>query len=135
MTKPSVFISHLWTLEPNFEFLKLKLDTLGYSYYIYTMPQIDPYDYYGKKKVEQDLENQLKEYDVLLVFAKLTFGNAYWAVKEVEYALKSNIMIIGTIPTDYDKHPPLFIQKASNFLFPFDVEAIIKTLETYSKSK
>jgi hypothetical protein len=134
MTKPSVFISHLWTLELNFERLKIKLDTLGYSYHIYNIPQHDPYDYYGKRKIEQDLENQLQEYDVLLVFAKLTFGNAFWAVKEVEYALKSNKMIIGTIPTDYDKHPPLFIQTASDFLFPFDDEAIIKTLENYSKS-
>ena len=54
MTKPSVFISHLWTLEVNFERLKIKLDTLGYEYHIYTVPQHDEFDYYGKRKIEQD---------------------------------------------------------------------------------
>ena len=116
------------------EDLKIKLDELGWSYTVFTIPEHDPFDFNRKKQIEVELKNQIEEAEVILTLARTTIGNSFWVINELKYAKISNKFTVGIIPSEYKKPIPLFIEKACDEYTNFEINSIVQTLDSVYKT-
>ena len=114
MKAPNIFISHQWLYDTEYHSLKDKFDALHWKHYDYSVPSHDSFDLNKKKEIANALEEQIRQCNFFIVFARMATINSQWVEKEVEFAIKYNKYILGVKPWNYAGNIPIFIQDACN---------------------
>jgi len=133
MKTPNIFISHQWRYNTEYYSLKEKFENLGWKHVDYSVPEHDPYDWTKVSQIDKGLEEQVRQCNFFIVFARMSTINSQWVQKEVGYALEYNKFILGVRPWNYQGNIPLFIQNAANQIVGLNSPSIIEIVKTVLK--
>ncbi len=128
-----LFISHSWDHDDDYiNLIKLLRKIDMFEFYNYSVPEYDPLVADGDKELMQELCDQLRGCQVLIVIASVYPSYSEWIQKEVLIARVYGKPILGVIPRG-QKRISTFVRTYSDKLVGWNsrsiAKAIIKLLE------
>ena len=92
---------------------------------------VDPNTEAGKRKLTQELDQQIRPVNCFLVMAGMYASYKYWIQKEVEIAQSYGKPIIGLIPWGQER-TPVYIQNVANEMVSWNTSSIVSAIRNNS---
>jgi hypothetical protein len=132
----NIFISHAWRYSEDYYRLVEMLKNAPYfSWKNYSVPQhdpvLDPEDEADRRKLLEELEDQIRPVHVVIVISGIYVSHRYWIQKEIEIALRYGKPIVGVKPWGQQRTPQL-IQEVACELVGWNTPSIIRAVRNCS---
>ena len=123
-----LFISHSWDHDDDYiDLIKLLRKTDMFEFYNYSVPEHDPLIADGDKELMQELCDQLRGCQVVLVIASMYPSYSEWIQKEVLIARVYGKPVLGIIPRG-QKRISSFVRTYADKLVRWNSKTIAKTI-------
>jgi len=123
-----LFISHSWDHDDDYiSLIKLLRKIKNFEFYNYSVPEQDPLIADTDKDLMQELCDQLRGCQVLLVIASVYPSYSEWIQKEVLIARVYGKPVLGVIPKG-QKRISSFVRKYSDQLVRWNSKSIAKAI-------
>lgn len=131
-----LFISHAWFYSKGYNrVVELLNDANNFQWRNYSVPEhdpvVDPNTEAGKRKLTQELDQQIRPVNCFLVMAGMYASYKYWIQKEVEIAQSYGKPIIGLIPWGQER-TPVYIQNVANEMVSWNTSSIVSAIRNNS---
>lgn len=131
-----IFISHAWKYHEDYERLVKMLNNAPYfKWKNFSVPKhdplIDPEEEAGKKKLIEELKNQIRPVHVVIIISGMYVAYRYWIQKEIDIALEFSKPIVGIKPWGQEKVPQI-VQKVSCRIVGWNTKSIIDAIRDCS---
>lgn len=94
-------------------------------------PVIDPNTEVGKRKLSDELDQQIRPVNCFLVIAGIYANHKYWIQKEVEIAQSYGKPIVGLIPWGQER-TPTYIQETADIMVAWNTISIVQAIRDYA---
>ena len=123
-----LFISHSWDHDEDYIGLLSLLRKIDlFNFYNYSVPEQDPLEADSDKELMQELCDQLRGCNVLLVIASMYPSYSEWIQKEVLIARVYGKPVLGVIPRG-QKRISSFVREYSDYLVHWNSKSIAKAI-------
>jgi len=131
-----LFISHAWKYGGEYDRL---VDLLNKAPYFrwrnYSCPKhdpaIDPDSEAGKIKLIQELRNQIRPVNCVIILSGMYVAYSYWIQKEINIAVEYNKPIIGVRPWGAQRVPTA-VQQVANEIVGWNTDSIVNAIRRHS---
>jgi hypothetical protein len=131
-----VFISHAWRYSADYNHL---VDLVKASPYFKWRncsaprhnPAIDPNSEVGRRTLIQELDQQIRPANCVIVIAGMYVAHRYWIQKEIEIAQRYGKPIIGVVPRGQERIPSV-VQDAAIEIVGWTTNSIISAIRRHS---
>ncbi|GGJ68251.1 hypothetical protein GGR02_001810 [Anoxybacillus voinovskiensis] len=109
----NIFISHAWKYSEHYhkvvQWLNEAQDEGQFKWKNYSVPEhdplIDPNTTYGKKKLKEELEGQIKPTSIVIILSGMYAAYSEWIDFEIDTAVSCEKYIIGVKPWGQERIP------------------------------
>ena len=123
-----LFISHSWDHDEDYiGLVKLLRKISLFDFYNYSVPEQDPLEAVSDKELMQELCEQLRGCQVLLVIASMYPSYSEWIQKEVLIARVYGKPVIGVIPKG-QKRISSFVKEYSDAMVHWNSRSLAKVI-------
>jgi hypothetical protein len=131
-----LFISHAWFYSKGYNrVVELLNDANNFQWRNYSVPEhdpvVDPNTEVGKRKLTQELDQQIKPVNCFLVIAGMYANYKYWIQKEVEIAQSYGKPIIGLVLWGQER-TPIYIQQVADEMVGWNTSSIVSAIRNHS---
>lgn len=131
-----LFISHAWFYSKGYNrVVELLNDASNFTWRNYSVPEhdpvVDPNTDVGRRKLTNELDQQIRPVNCFLVIAGMYASYKYWIQKEVEIAQSYGKPVIGLIPWGQERTPS-YIQEAADEMIGWNTSSIVSAIRTHS---
>ncbi|OEU63025.1 MAG: nuclease [Desulfobacterales bacterium S5133MH16] len=130
------FISHAWFYSKGYNrVVELLNNAPCFSWRNYSVPEhdpvVDPNTKVGKRKLSDELDQQIRPVNCFLVIAGMYANHKYWIQKEVKIAQSYGKPIVGLIPWGQER-TPTYIQEVADIMVAWNTSSIVQAIRNYA---
>jgi len=135
MSEPKIikiFISHAWEQNPDYNRIVGMLDGAPlFTWHNSSVPYQNPLDMGTQRRLEDQLYDQIKPAQIVVILSCMQFDYRYWIQKQIDIAQELNKPIIGVTP--WEKENVLnMVQSAANEMVGWDTQSIVDAIRKRS---
>jgi hypothetical protein len=132
----SVFISHAWSYDEDYERLVNLLENASrFEWRNYSVPHddpvVDPDEKVTKRKLIIELEEQIRPADCILLICGMYVARKEWIQKEIELAQKYEKPIIAIVPRGNEKVPKV-VQESAAEVVGWNTDSIVEAIRKHA---
>lgn len=123
-----LFISHAWKYDDDYRRLVNLLNTAPhFRWSNYSVPQHNPLDANNTRKLEKELQDQIRPSSVVLVISGMYVNYREWIEYEIEVAEHYGKPIVGIRPRGAERIPVL-VNKAAKEMVNWNTNSIVAAI-------
>lgn len=131
-----LFLSHAWKYNSDYYALeKLLKSARNFYFRNYSVPAhnplIDPKTPSGKKKLTEELDQQVRPVNCVLILSGMYAAHSEWIEKEIKLARKYNKPIIGVRPRGQVR-VPLLVQLYADEMVNWNTDSIVRAVRNHA---
>jgi hypothetical protein len=131
-----LFISHAWKYDEEYYALEALLkQAQNFAFTNYSVPKhdplTDPETPVGKKKLEQMLDEQIRQASIVLVLSGMYVAYKRWIQYEIDQSVSTNKPIIGIKPRGQQQLPTAVTSVAKETV-GWNTDSIVTAIRKYS---
>jgi hypothetical protein len=129
-----IFISHAWSYNADYYQLVDRLDeTRNFLYANYSVPEHDPVDAYNNTKLKEELRQQIRPVEVVIILGGMYVAASDWIQFELDFAKHLNKPILGVRPWGTVKIPKS-VQDAADEIVGWDAPTIVSAIQRLAQN-
>ena len=123
-----IFVSHAWRHNTNYYQLinRLKMAP-NFLYSNYSVPQHDPVDANNNRKLKEELRQQIRPVEVVIILSGMYVAYSDWIQFEIDYAQYLNKPILGIKPWGAQRMPQA-VQNAADKVVGWNTPTIVTAI-------
>ncbi|MEW6238378.1 MAG: TIR domain-containing protein [Candidatus Omnitrophota bacterium] len=123
-----IFISHAWKYNDDYYRLIEYLNKEpNFVYSNYSVPEHDPVDAGNNKKLAEELRQQIRPVEVVVILGGMYVAYSDWIQFEIDYAKQLRKPILGVSPWSATKMPQV-IQDTANAICGWNTPTIVSEI-------
>ena len=123
-----IFISHAWGYNADYYRLISSLDmTSNFLYANYSVPEHDPVDANNNRKLAEELRQQIRPVEVVIIFGGMYVAYSNWIQFEIDFAQYLSKPILGIKPWGAQRMPQA-VQTAANEVVGWNTPTIVSAI-------
>ena len=123
-----IFISHAWRYNADYYRLIDRLDEApNFLYSNYSVPEHDPVDAGNKKKLREELRQQIRPVEVVIILGGMYVAYSDWIQFEIDFAQHLGKPILGIRPWGAQVMPQA-VQDAANEIVGWNAPTIVSAI-------
>ena len=123
-----IFISHAWEYNTDYYRLIDRLDmTPNFLYANYSVPKHDPVDANNNKKLAEELRQQIRPVEVVIILGGMYVAYSNWIQFEIDFAQYLDKPILGVKPWGAQRMPQA-VQNEANEVVGWNAQTIAKAI-------
>ena len=123
-----LFISHAWEYNADYYRLIEMLDEASnFSYANYSVPEHDPVDANNNSKLKEELRQQIRPVEVVLILGGMYVAYSDWIQFEIDYAKSLSKSILGIKPWGAQVMPTA-VQDAADEIVGWNTSTIVSAI-------
>ncbi len=131
-----LFISHSWDYHECYERLVNILDKApNFKWHNHSVPKskpvLDPDKKFSKKKLMEELGEQIQGAHCVLILGGMYATHSYWIEKEIETFVKTEKPIIGIVPWGQEQVPRV-VQDAATEMVGWNTDSIVDAIRKHA---
>ena len=138
----NIFISHAWKYSEHYnkvvQWLNEAQDEGKFKWKNYSVPKhdplIDPNTTFGKKKLKEELEGQIKPASIVIILSGMYAAHSEWIGFEVDTAVSYKKYIIGVKPWGQERTPKKVSDNA-NVMVGWNKNSIVNSVLESNKGE
>ena len=124
----NLFIGHAWTYAYEYYRIIEFLDSAPYFYYSnYSVPEHDPLHSHDIDELENQLRQQIRPAEVVIVLAGMYVAYSDWIQFEIDYSLSLAKPILGVLPWA-SQRVPAAVSSAADELVGWNTNSIVSAI-------
>ena len=128
-----LFISHAWKYNDDyFRLIEMLNDATNFSYSNYSVPEHDPVDDDNKTKLEEELRQQIRPVEVVVILGGMYVAYSDWIQFEIDYATALSKPILGIKPWGAQVMPKA-VQGAADEIVGWNTSTIVSAIRRLAK--
>ena len=129
-----IFISHAWSYNTDYYQLVDRLDeTRNFLYANYSVPEHDPVDAYNNTKLKEELRQQIRPVEVVIILGGMYVAYSDWIQFEIDFAEYLGKPILGVKPWGATKMPKA-VQDAADEIVGWDAPTIVSAIQRLAQN-
>ena len=125
-----LFISHAWDYNDEYyRLVKMLKEAPNFAWRNYSVPEHDPLA--GGAKLGQQLRNQLRPVNCVLMLAGMYVNHREWIQHELDLAKEYGKPVVGVFPWGQER-APVQITAAASVMVRWNTESIVAAIRTHS---
>ena len=127
-----LFVSHAWKYDDDYNRLvNLLNNALNFKYSNHSVPKADPLHVNNAKELENDLRNQIRGTQIVLIIAGMYVNYSKWIQIEIDIANAMNKPMIGIQPFGSER-TPIQVQTAVKEMVGWNTSSILDAIRRNS---
>jgi hypothetical protein len=123
-----IFVSHAWKYNEEYYRLLGMLDNASnFIYSNYSVPKHDPVDANNKTKLKEELRQQIRPVEVVIILSGMYVSYSEWIQFEIDYAKSLGKPIIGIKPWGSERIPQA-VQNNANEIVGWNTSSIVDAI-------
>jgi len=123
-----LFISHAWKYNDDYYRLIQYLDAApNFLYANYSVPEHDPIDAGNNKKLAEELRQQIRPVEVVIILGGMYVAYSDWIQFEIDFAKHLNKPILGVKPWGAARMPQA-VQNAADEIVGWNTPTIVNAI-------
>ena len=123
-----LFISHTWQYNADYYRLIQMLDNASnFIYANYSVPEHDPVDANNKTKLKEELRQQIRPVEVVIILGGMYVAYSDWIQFEIDYATELSKPILGIKPRGAQVMPTA-VQDAADKIVGWSTSTIVAAI-------
>lgn len=123
-----LFISHAWQYNADYYRLIQMLDNASnFIYANYSVPEHDPVDANNKTKLKEELRQQIRPVEVVIILGGMYVAYSEWIQFEINYATELGKSILGIRPWG-SQVMPTAVQDAADEIVGWNTSTIVAAI-------
>lgn len=123
-----LFISHAWQYNADYYRLMQMLDNASnFIYANYSVPEHDPVDANNKTKLKEELRQQIRPVEVVIILGGMYVAYSEWIQFEIDFATALSKPILGIRPWGAQVMP-IVVQNAADEIVGWNTSTIVAAI-------
>ena len=123
-----LFISHAWTYADEYNrMVKILNEASNFIYSNYSVPRHDPVDANNPTKLKEELRQQIRPVEVVIVLAGMYVAYSDWIQFEIDYASGLSKPILGVRPWG-SQVTPTAVSSAADEMVGWTTDSIVSAV-------
>lgn len=123
-----IFISHAWQYNADYyRLIEMLDDAPNFSYANYSVPKHDPVDANNKSKLKEELRQQIRPVEVVIILGGMYVAYSDWIQFEIDYANYLSKPILGIKPWGSQLMPKA-VQDAADEIVGWNTSTIVAAI-------
>ena len=128
-----LFISHAWQYNADYHRLLQMLDNApNFLYSNYSVPEHDPVDANNNTKLEEELRQQIRPVEVVIILGGMYVAYSSWIQFEIDFATQLGKPILGIRPRGAQVMPTA-VQEAADEIVGWNTSTIVAAIRRLAK--
>lgn len=123
----NIFISHAWNYNKDYYTIEHWLNVSPLIYHNYSVPEHDPLDANNTKKLKEQLTEQIRHANVVIIIAGMYTNHSYWIQYEIDEAVRMEKKIIAIKPHG-NTYMPTNLQNVANELINWNSQSLLSAI-------
>lgn len=127
-----LFISHSWDYNDEYyRLVDLLTSASHFKWRNYSVPEHDQLDGGSNRKLEAELERQVRPVNAVLVLGGMYVNHRTWIQTEIEFAQYYKKPIIGIRPWGSERMPTI-VEQAARVVVGWNTDSIVQAIRTHA---